>query len=105
MTLCYSPVARDDLRRIRAYIRDELASPLSAERIAGGIVERCSELKKHPFLGPSIQSKVERRTNIRKIHFEGYIAFYRVEESSVFVLRILHSRQDFVAALGLSSDS
>ena len=104
MTLRYSPAARDDLRRIRAYIRDELAHPLSADRIVAGIVRRCADLKRRPLVGASIQPHVERRTDVRSLHFEGYVAFYRVEESSVSVLRVLHVRQDFVAALGLGDE-
>ena len=91
----------EDLRRLRDYLRDELAQPLSAQGIPAEIVRRCGLLKKNPMLGAALQPRVRRETELRYWVCGAHLAFYRVGRGSVSVLRILHSRQDFVRALGL----
>lgn len=102
MILRYTPAAVDDLRRIRDYLRDELAQPLSAQRIPAEIVRRCALLKDAPLLGPTLQPRVRRPTDIRFLVCGAHLAFYRVGQDAVSILRILHSRQDFIRALALS---
>lgn len=104
MKLRYTPAALEDLRRIRDYIRDELAQPLSAERIPADIVRRCARLAKTPFLGPALQPRVRRETDLRVLTCKSHVAFYRVENAAVSIIRILHVRQDFVAALGVGEE-
>ena len=101
MKLRYAPAAMEDLRRLRDYLRDELAQPLSAQRIPAEIVRRCGRLKKNPKLGAALQPRVRRETELRYLVCGAHLAFYRVGRDAVSVLRILHSRQDFVRALGL----
>lgn len=105
MNLRYSPVALDDLRRIRGYLRDELVQPQAAQRIPADIVHRCSQLKNTPLLGPALQPRVRRPTDLRYLVCGSHIAFYRVGPDTVFVLRVLHVRQDFIRALGLDDDA
>ena len=99
MTLRYTPAALEDLRRIRDHIRDELMQPLSAERIPAAIVRRCARLARRPFLGPELQPKVRRETDLRVLACRNHVAFYRIEGDFVSIIRILHVRQDCVAAL------
>lgn len=101
MKLRYSPAAIGDLRRLRDYLRDELAQPISAQRIPAEIVRRCGLLKKNPKLGPVLQARVRRETDLRYLVCGAHLAFYRVGRETVSILRILHSRQDFIRALGL----
>jgi plasmid stabilization system protein ParE len=105
LNLRYSPAALDDLRRIRAYLRDELAQPQSAQRIPADIVRRSSLLKNTPLLGPALQPRVRRPTDLRYLVCGSHLAFYRVGPDTIFVLRVLHARQDFIRALGLDDDA
>ena len=104
MKLRYAPAAIEDLRRLRDYLRDELAQPLSAQRIPAAIVRRCGLLKKNPKLRPALQARVRRESNLRYLVCGAHLAFYRVGRETVSVLRILHSRQDFIRALGLGGE-
>ena len=101
MILRYTPTVVGDLRRIRDYLRDELAQPLSAQRIPAEIVGRCALLKDKPLLGPALQPRVRRPNDIRFLVCGNHLAFYRVGQDAVSILRILHRRQDFVQTLGL----
>ena len=102
MNLRYTPAARDDLRRIRDYLRDELAQPLSAERIPAEIVRRCARLKTPPRLGPPLAPRVRRPADLRYLPCAAHLAFYRIDPDAVSILRILNTRQDFVRILGLT---
>ena len=104
MNLRYSPAALDDLRRLRDYLRDDLAQPLAAQRIPAGIIRRCALLKRNPRLGPALQSRVRRTTDLRYLVCGSHLAFYRVGAKTVSVIRILHSRQDFIQVLGLGGN-
>ena len=104
MKLRYAPAAIEDLRCLRDYLRNELAQPLSAQRIPAEIVRRCGLLKKNPKLGPALQPRVRRETDLRYLVCGAHLAFYRVGRETVSVLRILHSRQDFIRALGLGGE-
>lgn len=104
MKLRYSPAAIEDLRRLRDYLRDELAQPLSARRIPAGIVRRCALLKKNPKLGAALQPRVRRATDLRYLVCGTHLAFYRVGRDTVSILRIFHSRQDFIRALGVGGE-
>ena len=104
MKLRYAPAAIEDLRRLRDYLRDELAQPLSAQRIPAEIVRRCGILKKNPKLGPALHPRVRRETDLRYLVCGAHLAFYRVGRETVSVLRILHSRQVFVRVLGLGGE-
>lgn len=104
MNLRYSPAALEDLRRIRDYLRDELVQSLSAKRIPAEIVRRCALLKRNPMLRPALQPRVRRETDISYLVCDNRLAFYRVGAKTVSVIRILHSRQDFIQVLGLGRD-
>ena len=101
MNLRYSPAALDDLRWLRDYLRDDLAQPLSAQRIPAEIIRRCALLKRNPMLGPALQPRVQRTTDLRYLVCGSHLAFYRVGPKTVSVIRILHSRQDFIQVLDL----
>lgn len=104
MKLRYAPATIEDLRRLRDYLREELAQPLSAQRIPAENVRRCGLLKRNPKLGSALQARVRRETELRYLVCGAHLAFYRVGRESVSVLRILHSRQDFLRALGLGGE-
>ena len=68
--------------------------------------ETCPLLQKHPEIGGSIvdlrfELKGMRRIVIRR--FQNYLIFYRVPESSIRVIRVLHGAQDVYAILSMEA--
>ena len=53
------------------------------------------------MLGPALQSRVRRTTDLRYLVCGNHLAFYRVGPETVSVIRILHSKQDFIQVLDL----
>ncbi|MDR1893958.1 MAG: type II toxin-antitoxin system RelE/ParE family toxin [Spirochaetales bacterium] len=52
-----------------------------------------------PSIGPCLASKVPFETSYRFLVCGKYLAFYRYEDKTVFVDRILYGRRDYVKIL------
>ena len=82
--------AADDLRTIRAYIARD------SNTAAGAVVQRIREsighLRRHPELG-----RLGRITGTRELVVAGlpYLVIYRLNDSTVEVLRVLHAAQEW----------
>ena len=96
MKLIYSPQARDDLREIKTYIRDTLLNPTAAENVTQKILKSCALLKDNPKLGAELSGKVNRETDMRYLVIHQYIAFYRIDNDVIRVIRIRDARTNYL---------
>lgn len=94
-----SPQAVEDLKEIKSYIENELQNPIAAKSTLLKIVETYESLSTFPNLGIPIQKYVSFSTDYRFILANNYSIFYRVEDKTIKVVRILYSRRDFVNIL------
>lgn len=99
MKLKYTPEAIGDLQSTKAYITDVLHNPKAANRIVRRILDSCGSLKAHPYLGISLQAKINPETDLRYLVCENHLVFYRVEGSRVLIARILDGRTDYLRIL------
>lgn len=91
MIVVITQEAEDDLERIGDYIaRDNAAR---AATFVNELVERCRRLGDMPRRFP-IVTRYE-HTGVRRRPHGEYLIFYRVDEASVKVLRILNGAQDY----------
>jgi plasmid stabilization system protein ParE len=97
--LSISPQARKDLEGIKAYIAGELENPVAALNVVSRITRSIKNLKDMPGTGSPLSSKVPFETNYRTLVCGNYLAFYRYEDKTVFVDRILYGRRDYVRIL------
>lgn len=104
MRLRYTPEARTDLAEIRSYIREVLKNPIAANRIAAGILESCSRLKEQPQMGAALSEKTGRETELRYLICGKHLAFYRIEEDTISVIRILDGRTQYMRVLFQQED-
>lgn len=100
MTIKYRPAAIADLRRTVDYLSLELKNPKAASRLKTKILHNISHLKKHPNLGGKLSEKVEGyETEMRFLVVESQLVFYKVEDSTVEIVRILDGRTDYLARI------
>ena len=99
-TLKLTPKALDDLLAIKSYIMKD------GEAIANGqvqeILSNIQNLEKFPSLGKALQNRVRTKTDMRYLDIKDlYYAFYRINEQTVEIIRILSTKQDYIQALNL----
>lgn len=89
--ITFSPLAKQDLNEIYAYIKEVLEAPLSAEKVVRAIRDKSDTLKILPYG----YQKVDEETEIRAVSVRKYRIFYRISEenSIVIILRIIYSRR------------
>lgn len=96
MKLIYSPQARADLREIKTYIRDNLQNPTAAENVTQKILKGCALLKDNPKLGAELSGKVDRDTDMRYLIINQHIAFYRIDNNLIRIIRIRDARTNYM---------
>lgn len=96
MTILYTPEARHDLISIRQYILENYFDDLAAKRLTKKIVERIALLEANPEMGVSLQKRVNRETDLQLLLIDKHIAFYRVSEDEIQIIRILDTRMDYM---------
>lgn len=94
-----SPEALADLESIKCYISRDLASPQAAQKQVAGIVKRMRGLAEYPLKGAALSSILGMNTDYRYLVCGSYLVFYRCEKGSVFIVRVLYGRRDYMRIL------
>ena len=95
----FSPEAIKDLEETKAYITEELCNEQAAVKTVSKILKDIRMLSEFPESSPLLSSIVDFDTNYRFLVCGNYIAFYRLGENEVRVLRILYARRNFMQIL------
>ena len=98
-TLSISPEAQKDLEEIKAYIAETLCNPAAAIAVVARIIHGIKQLRLTPVACPSLASKVPFDTNYRYLICGNYLVFYRYEDKTIFVDRVLYGKRDYVKIL------
>lgn len=88
--ILWSPEARLDLFGVWSYYRDE-AGENTADKVVRAIVEKSRMLERHLFGG---RPRDELRAGMRSLLSEPYVIFYRAQNDTPEIVRILHGSQD-----------
>ena len=93
--------AKDDLKSIVLYIKNNLNEPAIANKYSKIIREEIKTLEYSPQKFAVIDDKSIRDLKIRKLIIKNYIAFYRVNEENkiVNVERILYGASNWINEL------
>ena len=94
-----SPRAQKDMLEIREYISEELSNPTAAANVLSIITKRIRELAEFPLMGAPLSSIIDLETGYRFLVCGQYTAFYRYEDGTVYVDRVLYGRRGFVRIL------
>lgn len=94
-----SPQALIDLQQAKAYISEELGSVKAANNTIGKIIKRIHDLADFPCLGTPLTSIIGYETDYRYLVCNHYIAFYRCENQTVFIVRVIYGRRDYIRVL------
>nr|WP_085738521.1 type II toxin-antitoxin system RelE/ParE family toxin [Rhizobium sp. CIAT894] len=92
---CFSRAARADLLTIGRYILEQ--NPARALPFMDELHSACVEIADMPRA--FVEPRLPRLTGVRRRLFGNYLIFYRIEDSTVQVMRILHGARDYVRIL------
>ena len=95
----YSPESRRDLDDIWDYIVLELQNRSAAERVIDHIMNAVDPLKNFAEMGTPLSSIADVGTDYRLLVSGNYMVFYRVQDSDVYIDRVLYGRSDYMSAL------
>ncbi len=95
----YTNKAIKDLQDIKEYISTELYNPVSAQRIVDAIVYKIDVLSEQPEIGAPLSSRIREKTDYRYLVCGNYNIFYRIEDKTVVIIRVLNAKRDFMALL------
>lgn len=90
----FRPAAEADLLAIAAYIAEH--DPARARKLVARLRERCNRLSDRPHLG---RPRPELGEDVRGLWEKPYLMLYRVTESEVEILTIIHGARDLPAAV------
>ena len=91
-----SPEAKKDLLNILAYTQKEWGNQ-QAQKYIDALEKRCDELAQRPHTG---RERPEIKSGYRSLTEGNHVIFYRVGDSGIDILRILHGRMDIEHRMG-----
>ena len=98
-TVLFSPEALNDLEEIKSYIQDDLENDIAAANTLKKIFDRILELESFPKMGALLNSVTNTDNSYRYLLCNNYTAFSRIEKDSVYIVRVLYGRRDYLRIL------
>ncbi len=93
-----SPIAQEDLIRTKKYLSSESGMD-GANKTIKNIVGCLEKFQTYPLMGRSLTNLIEVPTDYMYFVVDKNYVFYRVEEHTVRIIRILSTRQDYMSIL------
>ncbi len=97
--IVFSPEAISDLEQTKRYIAEDLQNEQAAANTVSEIIKNIRTLEKFPQIGASLTTIVDFNTDYRYLICGNYTAFYRYENKTIYIVRILYTRRDFMRIL------
>jgi toxin ParE1/3/4 len=92
----WAPAADNDLRSVFRYYARE-ASPATADRMVRDIMQTGAHLAHR---ATTWRKRDDVAPGLRSVLCHPYVIFYRVDDTSVEIVRVLHEQRDFNAIFG-----
>ena len=95
----YSKDARQDLINIKKYIKYNLQEHNIAQKLIMKIKSEVEKLRNNPKIYTIIDDDIIKKLEIRKIIIDNYIVFYRINNESIQIVRIMYGRRNWMTLL------
>lgn len=92
----YSKKAVQDLIDIKRYIKYILQEPEISKKLMSKIKIKIDNLKNDPKIYAIINDKSIQQLKIRKLLVDNYIIFYRIENTTIQIVRIMYGRRNWI---------
>ena len=95
----YSKESKQDLIDIKKYIKYNLQEPDTAKRLINKIRTEINKIIDKPELYAIIDDDFIKKLEIRKIIVDNYIVFYRINNKTIQIVRVLYGRRNWINLL------
>jgi len=95
----YSKDSKQDLVEIKQYIKYNLQEPEIAQKLISKIRNEIGKLKHNPEIYAIIDDELINELEIRKLVIDNYIAFYRIKNDNIEIVRIMYGRRNWIDLL------
>ena len=95
----YSKESKQDLIRIKQYIKYNLQEPKASQKLISKIRNEISNLKHNPKIYSIIDDDLIKTFEIRKLIVNNYIVFYRIKKDNIEIVRIMYERRNWINLL------
>lgn len=90
----FLPESQDDVDDIVRYF--DHRSESVGDRFFAAVHKTVEMLRRHPEMGTVLRSALGKTTRLRTIiDFKKYLIFYRVENDTLLIVRVLHGSRDY----------
>jgi plasmid stabilization system protein ParE len=97
----FSLESQDDLKDIKSYITEEFHNPRAAVNVVAKITKHIRVLTRFPEIGMPLGFLMETESDYRMLVCGNYNVFYRVENETAHIDRILYGKRDYAKILQL----
>lgn len=93
------PLAAQDLEQIFNYIAVDLCSPQAALKQIDDFENAFNSVCSFPESCPLINNEYVKDKSLRKLIVNNYVAFYRIKNGEIQVIRVLYGMRNYQALL------
>ena len=94
-TLKIFPLAKLDMEQIFNYIAIELSNPAAAIKQINDFESAFKNICDFPESCPYINNEYVKDKSLRKLVVNNYIAFYRIKNNEIQLIRVLYSMRNY----------
>jgi toxin ParE1/3/4 len=100
LSILWSPEAEQDLIEIWSYLAEQATTQVADSQL-NAIENACAKLEYWPYSGRQRDSLLP---GLRSVLAFPYVAFYRVRDDAVEIVRVVHGRRDIDAVFADPSE-
>ena len=89
------PSAQEDIEEICKYIAINLSNPSAAIKFSEELHNKFKNLCEFPESCPLVNNEFIKDKTLRKLLIDNYIAFYRLKENKLQIVRVLHKTRNY----------
>lgn len=94
----FSPLAKEDLIKIKAYLVEEFDSVIASEKVTR-LLKSIKKFESFPLMGRPLMNIIDIPTDYLYFVTERNYVFYRLEQQTVKIIRIIDTRQNYISIL------
>lgn len=91
--------------RIRDTVEERWDNPELTLKVLRGITGMIRNLAVFPYMGIELRKCLDMSTEYRSLFYKQNYIFYRIEQDTVWIIRILNEKEDFMRILFGISDT